>query len=72
MKDRSMELTTKQIIEIMKAVKHDAHWIISHGTNGETDFVCSSCFCISPIRGYTRYCPNCGARMDGEIEGKRK
>lgn len=54
-------------------VKH-AHWIIkaSHDANGETDFVCSSCFCVSPIRGYTRYCPNCGARMDGEIEGKRK
>lgn len=54
-------------------VKH-AHWIINAqpGTKGDPDFVCSSCFCISPIRGYTRYCPNCGARMDGEIEGKRK
>lgn len=69
-----MELTTKQIIKKLKAVKHDAHWIIkaSHDANGETDFVCSSCFCISPTRGYTRYCPNCGARMDGGIEGKRK
>ena len=46
-------------------VKH-AHWIINTptGAKGKPDFVCSACFCISPIRGYTRYCPNCGARMD--------
>lgn len=54
-------------------VKH-AHWIViaPRDVNEEPDFSCSSCFCISPTRGYTRYCPNCGARMDGEIEGKRK
>lgn len=54
-------------------VKH-AHWIINAqpGTKGEPDFVCSSCFCISPIRGYARYCPNCGALMDGEVEGRKK
>lgn len=54
-------------------VKH-AHWIIkaSHDANGETDFVCSSCYCISPVRGYTRYCPNCGALMDREVEVRRE
>jgi hypothetical protein len=50
-------------------VKH-AHWIIKalHDANGEPDFVCSSCFCISPTRGYTRYCPNCGAEMSKETD----
>lgn len=48
-------------------VKH-AHWIIiaPRDVNEEPDFACSSCFCIAPSRGYTRYCPNCGARMDEE------
>ena len=46
-------------------VKH-AHWIINtpQDVNDKPDFVCGECYCISPIRGYTRYCPNCGARMD--------
>lgn len=46
-------------------VRH-AHWIINapQDVNEKPDFICSSCFCISPIRGYTRYCPNCGAKMD--------
>lgn len=54
-------------------VKH-SHWIINAQpcTKGEPDFVCSSCFCISPTRGYTRYCPNCGSLMDEEIEMRRK
>ena len=54
-------------------VKH-AHWIIidQQDANEKPDFRCSSCYCISPIWGYTRYCPNCGALMDGEIEEKRK
>ena len=54
-------------------VKH-AHWIINAqpDAKGDPDFVCSSCFCISPTRGYTRYCPNCGSLMDEEIEMRRK
>lgn len=57
----------------IEPVKH-AHWIIiaPHGDKEEPDFACSSCYCISPVRGYTRYCPNCGARMDGEVEGRKK
>lgn len=52
-------------------VRH-AHWIINipRGINGEPDFVCSSCIMHSWFS--TRYCPNCGALMDGEIEGKSK
>ena len=52
-------------------VKH-AHWIIiaSQDVNEKPDFICSSCYCISPVRGYTRYCPNCGAMMlRGEQDG---
>ena len=51
-----------------ETVKH-AHWII---VNEKPDFACSSCYCISPVRGYTRYCPNCGSLMDEEIEMRRK
>ena len=54
-------------------VKH-AHWIDQkHGT-----YKCSNCGNFLDFRGVNagrgdaNYCPNCGARMDGEIEGKRK
>lgn len=62
------EIVDIQTIEEAESVKH-AHWII---VNEKPDFACSSCYCISPVRGYTRYCPNCGARMDGEIERRKK
>ncbi len=54
-----------------ETVKH-SHWIINapHDINGETDFVCSSCSMHSWLS--TRYCPNCGALMDGEVEGRKK
>ena len=54
-------------------VKH-AHWIIiaPQDAKEEPVFACSFCHCISPVRGYTRYCPHCGALMDEEIERKKK
>lgn len=53
---------------LSKTPVNHAHWIINDQQDAkeEPDFVCSSCHCISPVRGYTRYCPNCGARMDEE------
>lgn len=50
-------------------VKH-AHWVIidQQDANEKPDFRCSSCFLISPLRGYTRYCPNCGAKMGGKTK----
>lgn len=37
----------------------------------DSDFfpVCSNCK-YKPLEALTRYCPNCGARMDGDINGK--
>lgn len=62
-----------QTIEEAEPMKR-AHWIVvaQQDVNEKPDFVCSSCYCISPVRGYTRYCPNCGALMDEEIERKKK
>lgn len=67
------EIVDIQEIEEAEPVKH-AHWIIiaPHGDKEEPDFACSSCYCISPVRGYTRYCPYCGALMDEEIERRKK
>lgn len=67
MLDRIAKLAEEN--EKLKEGKH-AHWIIiaPQDVKEEPDFACSSCYFISPVRGYTRYCPHCGALMDGEIE----
>lgn len=57
-------------------VKH-AHWIHDHDVEhyGKSDgayWRCSSCGRILKDSNWFSYCPMCGARMDGEIEGKRK
>ena len=53
-------------------VKH-GHWTeIDHSENfGDYHFVCSECKCNTPDRAYVvapDFCPNCGARMDGDTE----
>ena len=60
-------------------VRH-AHWISYESETGEgsNTYKCSACGEIQMLIEGTskengwKYCPNCGALMDGEIEGKRK
>lgn len=56
--------------------KH-AHWIHDHDVEhyGKSDgayWRCSSCGRILKDSNWFSYCPMCGARMDGEIEARRK
>ena len=56
-------------------VKH-GKWIPYESETGEgsNTYKCSACGEIQMLikeNGW-KYCPNCGALMDGEIEGKRK
>lgn len=57
----------------VKPVRH-ARWIDPvHGV-----YKCSNCgnyldfHGVNAGRGDANYCPNCGAKMDGEIEGRKK
>lgn len=46
-------------------VKH-GKWGETYYHYGEGDFVRDCSECGEPYSPQTRYCPNCGARMDGE------
>lgn len=54
-------------------VKH-AHWIEGNEDHVSCDSVCyyTCSECNHSFSDNTPYCPNCGARMDGEVEGKSK
>ena len=48
------------------------HWIEQDGYDGDTYYDCSECgesFCLiegTPTDNLYNYCPNCGAKMEGE------
>ena len=48
------------------------HWIEQEGYDGDTYYDCSECgesFCLiegTPTDNLYNYCPNCGAKMEGE------
>lgn len=48
--------------------KH-GRWIRHKTTTHHGELYCSICEKESPIQMIWRYCPNCGARMDGENNG---
>ena len=56
-------------------VKH-AHWVKQGRVFKREIFKCSNCgnfldfSGVNAGRGDANYCPNCGARMDGEMENK--
>ena len=76
--DKKMLYVEKSIIEQMPAVDavEVVHGRWEHDSIGFSDFwVCSACreawfFEEDPVNESTRvnYCPNCGAKMDGERE----
>ena len=41
-------------------------WEIIVGSNGKEYMVCTCCRVSQDLTGVFTYCPNCGARMDGE------
>ena len=54
---------------------HEGHWIPV--TNGRGGHECDQCHEYAPSyesgnEYLSRFCPNCGAKMDEEIEGRKK
>ena len=46
-------------------VRH-GDWEIVLGSNGKEYMVCTCCRVSQDLTGVFSYCPNCGAKMDGE------
>ena len=46
-------------------VRH-GEWEIVVGSNGNEYMVCTCCRVSQDLTGVFTYCPNCGAKMDGE------
>ena len=46
-------------------VRH-AKWEVVVGSNGKEYMVCTGCRKQQDLTGVFSYCPNCGAKMDGE------
>lgn len=49
-------------------VRH-GDWEIVLGSNGNEYMVCTCCRVSQDLTGVFTYCPNCGARMDGDSDG---
>ena len=47
-------------------VRH-GEWEIVVGSNGKEYMVCTCCRVSQDLTGVFAYCPNCGAKMDGEL-----
>lgn len=52
-------------IEKLPSVERHGEWI-QKSTGGESFYTCSRCGFIAWEHEDTNYCPNCGARMDGD------
>ena len=50
-------------------VRH-GEWEIVVGSNGNEYMVCTCCRVSQDLTGVFTYCPNCGAKMDGERKGE--
>ena len=49
----------------VEPVRH-GEWEIVVGSNGNEYMVCTCCRVSQDLTGVFTYCPNCGAKMDGE------
>lgn len=55
-------------------VRH-GYW--KHGDEYDDEYICSNCGQLAPLsicqihEFRTKYCPSCGAKMDGESEGDK-
>lgn len=62
---RAIKKIPKGIIVDVAQVRH-GEWEIVVGSNGKEYMVCTCCRVSQDLTGVFTYCPNCGAKMDGE------
>ena len=54
--------------EDVSPVRH-AKWEVVVGSDGKEKMVCTGCRKQQDLTGVFSYCPNCGAKMDGDDNG---
>ena len=59
-----LDLVKTRIKAIPSADRPQGEWILIYNDPLRADFKCSKCFKLN--NRATRYCPNCGANMEGE------
>lgn len=65
----------RQIRKIEAAPVKHAHWIEHRTNSGNMHYKCSHCgkeVAYPYAKKRWKYCIECGAKMDGEIEGRKK
>ena len=69
MADAKQEIADMPAADVAPVVH--GHWISKNPHGYEWTFVCSNCDYADgyPFNDRHNYCPNCGAKMDGETEG---
>ena len=56
----------------------EGHWILRESPDGDEQYECSECGVLwefidgTPEDNEAYFCPHCGAKMDEEVEGRKK
>lgn len=65
MQDEIRDMVSRFPAADVAPVRH-GEWEIVVGSNGNEYMVCTCCRVSQDLTGVFTYCPNCGAKMDGE------
>ena len=69
-----MEIKLKELEKRIEALEQEpktGHWITTRTFMHDGEYYCDKCKCDAPNNEKWDYCPNCGAKMESDIE-KRK
>ena len=65
--DDTLDYIDSEPVADVAEVRH-GEWEIVVGSNGKEYMVCTCCRVSQDLTGVFTYCPNCGAKMDLDLE----